>query len=131
MSSEEQALLRLTNAERAKKELRSLKPNATLFRVARLHSRTMARTGEFSHVINDQTPVDRATKAGYRHRWIGENIAWGMNQDLQETFRGWMRSKPHRENILRPDYREIGLGIATAADGKKYFTEVFGTPAED
>jgi uncharacterized protein YkwD len=40
-----------------------------------------------------------------------------------------MNSKGHRENILKDKYTEIGIAIARAADGKVYYTQVFGTPA--
>jgi uncharacterized protein YkwD len=38
-----------------------------------------------------------------------------------------MKSQGHRENILRDSYREIGIGIATSAQGEVYYTQVFGT----
>jgi hypothetical protein len=34
--------------------------------------------------------------------------------DLRETFEGWMQSKEgHRENLLNPTLREVGIGVAT------------------
>jgi uncharacterized protein YkwD len=36
-----------------------------------------------------------------------------------------MRSASHRENILDPEWRGTGIGIAYARDGEIYITEVF------
>ena len=57
-----------------------------------------------------------------------ENIAEGENSTIPQVFEGWMESKGHRENILKPEYHEIGLGIATDDKGKVFYTQVFGTP---
>ena len=55
--------------------------------------------------------------AGYVNRndgWtLGENLAWGTGKF--STARGvhdaWMQSPGHRANILKPAYRELGIGI--------------------
>jgi uncharacterized protein YkwD len=36
-----------------------------------------------------------------------------------------MNSPGHRENILRPDYRRTGIGVAIAPDDKVYVTQLF------
>jgi uncharacterized protein YkwD len=46
----------------------------------------------------------------------------------------WINETPpidgHRQNILSPNYREIGIGYAfsDAAQFKHYWTQDFGTP---
>ena len=42
-----------------------------------------------------------------------------------------MESKPHRENILKKEYEDIGISIARNAKGQTYFTQVFGTKRND
>jgi uncharacterized protein YkwD len=50
-----------------------------------------------------------------------------------------MASPGHRANILNPDYREIGLGLAAGGKYGAYWTQEFGaragivadTPADD
>jgi uncharacterized protein YkwD len=39
-----------------------------------------------------------------------------------------MDSEPHRENILRDKYTEIGLGIVRDEKGTKWYTQVFAQP---
>ena len=34
-------------------------------------------------------------------------------------------SPPHRENILGPNYTQMGVALATDASGMKYFTILF------
>ena len=73
----------------------------------------------------------RATPSGAG--WsIGENIAWGTGSlaTAAQIQRAWMDSPGHRANILRRQFREIGIGIALGApagdpDGATY-TADFG-----
>jgi len=37
---------------------------------------------------------------------------------------GWMDSPGHRENILRPEYRETGIGVWRTGN-TYYFTQLF------
>lgn len=57
----------------------ALKWSAALFEAARAHSQDMARQRYFSHTGKDGREVaQRAVRAGYRWRGIGENIAAGQ-----------------------------------------------------
>jgi uncharacterized protein YkwD len=88
-------------------------------------SNYMAETGLFTHVWRDgSTFVTRAHAAGYRQP-SGENIAWGY-QSAAEVMAAWMASPHHRENILNCGAHSIGTGVAYAANGIPYYTEVFG-----
>ena len=127
LSAEEQKLLDLTNAERKKKDLPSLKANATLVQVARAHSANMAKQGKMEHKLDGKDPYERMKAAGYRFRAAAENIA-RSGEELEDVVKGWMNSKIHRENILTPELTEIGLGMAKADDGTVYYTQVFATP---
>jgi uncharacterized protein YkwD len=50
----------------------------------------------------------------------------GENVSLPEIFEAWMKSKGHRENIMKPEFREIGIGIARDPKGRVYYTQEFG-----
>ena len=39
-----------------------------------------------------------------------------------------MNSKHHRDNILKPEFTEVGFGIVRSDKGVIYFTQLFGTP---
>jgi uncharacterized protein YkwD len=41
----------------------------------------------------------------------------------------WMNSPGHRENILKPDFEEIGIGIRSGGDYGMYWVQEFGQPA--
>ncbi len=127
LSKDEERILELTNAARAKEKLPPLKVNATLLKVARAHAANMAKQHKMEHVLDDKTPAQRIDKAGYDYRSVGENIAAGeKGATLDAVFKGWMESKAHRENILSPKYDEIGLGLATDDKGETYYTQDFG-----
>ena len=85
----------------------------------------MARTGRFSHVWQDGTTfVARSHAAGYAEP-SGENIAWGY-RTAPDVIAAWMASPSHRENILNCEAHSIGAGVAYAANGLPYYTQVFG-----
>jgi uncharacterized protein YkwD len=45
-----------------------------------------------------------------------------------EVVNGWMRSPEHRENIMDCGLREVGVGLAFAADRTPYWVQDFATP---
>lgn len=59
----------------------------------------------------------------------GENVAVGYPSGTSVVNAGWMRSPPHRHNILRRHYRVIGLGARQSHDGTWYASQVFGRKA--
>ena len=63
----------------------------------------------FSHTRPDGT--DCFTVMRNRGNTCGENIAAGHGSPA-ETVEQWMNSPGHRENILNPAYRELGVGYA-------------------
>jgi uncharacterized protein YkwD len=128
ISKVEQKVLDLTNAERAKEKLPPLKANPLLFAAARKHSENMAKKGELSHDLDGKSPFDRITAEGYLWSRAGENIANGDALTPAGALQVWMHSPPHRANILKADYQEIGIGIARTAKGEVYYTQVFGAP---
>ncbi len=128
LTADEQKIVELTNKAREEKMLPPLTVNPTLTAAARAHSANMAKQGQMSHVLDGKNPAQRVKAAGYRYSRTGENIAMGENVSLARIFQGWMDSKGHRENILKPEYREIGVGIARNDKGEIYYTQVFGTP---
>jgi uncharacterized protein YkwD len=90
----------------------------------------MACNNFFSHTgLDGSQPWDRAQREGYNYSYIGENIAAG-NSDAASTMTQWMNSTGHRENILNPNFTQIGIGYAygSNSDYKYYWTAVFGKP---
>jgi uncharacterized protein YkwD len=127
LTKEEQAVVDLTNAERKKADLMPLTPNMKLMTAARLHAANMAKQDKLEHVLDEKNPADRVKDTGYRYSSTGENIAWNAVTP-KEVVKGWMESPPHKENILKPEYTEIGVAVAKNKKGERYWVQVFGTP---
>lgn len=118
-------VVRLTNAERREAGCPALTVDGHLVTASLRQSNYMARTRLFSHVWQDgSTFVDRSEDSGYRQP-AGENIAWGY-RSAPEVMEAWMASPGHRRNILNCKAKSFGAGVAFAADGTPYYTQVFG-----
>jgi uncharacterized protein YkwD len=115
------AVLCLHNRERSARGLAPLKEHAKLREAAEAHSVNMVDGSFFSHDSPGGVDMaDRILGTGYAHNqgWsLGENIAWGTGElaTAAEIHRAWMRSPGHKSNILRRQFREIGIGIAIGA----------------
>jgi uncharacterized protein YkwD len=128
-TSDERRAFDLINAERRSRGLRPLVLDGSLTRIARYHSETMARDGILNHVDRDGLDLTgRAEVLGLRGwRALGENIAYNQGYPDPTAFavERWMISEKHRENILNGTFTHAGIGIARAADGRVFFTQVF------
>ena len=107
----------LLNVERRNAGLNSLGTDPLLEDAAEKHSSDMVARGYFEHDTPEGvTPQDRIGQALYKPAggWTGENIAWGNGALVSPAaiVDDWMHSPGHRENILRPAFREVGVGIA-------------------
>jgi len=115
------AVLCLHNRERSARGLPALKEHAKLRKAAEGHSANMVEAGYFSHdAPGGEDMVDRILGAGYAREagWsLGENIAWGTGglATAAEIHGAWMRSPGHKANILRRQFRDVGIGIALGA----------------
>ena len=88
----------------------------------------------FAHVTPEgKTPTDRFVQIGGKGG-AGENIAQqtgalgiSLNYGLLERLqKGWMYSKGHRQNLLKPDYTRFGYGIVVdPLSGKAYAAQEF------
>lgn len=125
----ERTAFNILNQKRAENGQPPLAWNAQLAAVARLHSQNMAEFNFFSHRGLDGKMVsDRADANGVgRWRSIGENIAFnrGYKDPVTNAVSLWLNSPEHRQNLMDGSWKETGVGIAVAADGSFYFTQVF------
>ena len=124
------SVVTLTNHERAREKRPPLAANARLMKAAQLHADQMARAGRLDHELRGvryPRAEDRLKAAGYAWQGWAENIASGQPTPV-EVLRSWMKSKPHRKNILEPSMREIGVGVATDRSGRLYWVQLFGRP---
>ena len=101
-----------------------------LQRAALDHARDMASHGNLSHAGSDgSTHAERATRAGYPWRVVGENIAAGQST-AEQVVAGWLKSAGHCANLMDPDFSEMGVAFAVAPQGGKgiYWAQLFATP---
>ncbi len=128
-TSIERRAFELINARRSANGEEPLVWDEELCRMARQHSESMARLDFFNHVGRDgRDTVDRARALSIRGwRALAENIAYNQGFDDPAAFavERWMLSAKHRSNILNTMFTRSGLGIARAADGRIFFTQVF------
>jgi uncharacterized protein YkwD len=72
------------------------------------------------------SPFDRIKGAGIIYSRAGENLAYA--QSTAVAHRALMDSPGHRENILRPEFTRIGIGVINAGAFGRMFTQLFLTP---
>ncbi len=124
---DEQRMVDLVNRERVVRGLSILKPDSTMTKMARRHSREMIDLNYFAH----ESPVS----GGLLNRILGFNVSnWliaGENlagaPSVQIAHSALMKSEKHRENILRPEYTNIGVGVIDGGPYGKMFTQEFIT----
>ncbi len=121
----EQQVVELVNKQRAAYGLTLLTSNWELCRVARYKSQDMIDKGYFDHTSPTYgSPFRMMESFGIRFSAAGENIAYGQRTP-QAVMNDWMNSPGHRSNILSPSYNQIGVGVAKAANGTFYWTQMF------
>lgn len=125
-TAEENEVVRLTNAERAKGGCQPLKHDPQLHQAASGHSADMAKKGYFSHTSQDgRTFMDRIRQAGFTGgRGWAENIAMGQRTPA-DVVKAWMNSSGHRANIMNCSYTLIGVGAVKNSSGQIYWTQNF------
>ncbi|MEV0195605.1 CAP domain-containing protein [Nonomuraea sp. NPDC050691] len=125
-SAEENEVVRLTNAERAKGGCQPLKHDPQLRKAAFDHSADMAAQNYFSHTSKDgRSFMDRIRGAGFTggSGWA-ENIAMGQPTPAS-VVEAWMNSSGHKANIMNCKYTLIGVGAAKNSKGQIYWTQDF------
>ncbi len=149
-------VMHYTNKERKAANMPELIHDPAIGAIATGHSENMVQFGMF-HEIQGKDPTDRALDAGYTceaQRSDG-SYTYGLSENIYEFPRlisswdtgkpaeyiedsqtlaqglveGWMNSPGHKENILDPFARRIGVGIAIqeSQEGKWIHETVFAT----
>lgn len=114
-TAQEQAMLCMTNFARAAAGLNELGEAEELDRSALDKAGDVLRCNSFSHFACGREFTYWIEKSGYigESCWrAGENLAWGTGEfgSVRSTFRAWMNSPTHRQNVLG-DYDDLGIGL--------------------
>lgn len=106
----EQEILALVNKERRERGLGTLQYHAEIQKVARAHSTDMYVRGYFAHINPDgKDPFDRMSAGGVQFSYAGENLA--LAPTVAMVHQGLMNSPRHKENILKPEFTDLGIGV--------------------
>jgi uncharacterized protein YkwD len=113
----ERGFARRINTERTDRNLGKLRLDPEASKAARVHTNEMIRNDELYH-----TP---STTLGRRvTNWIvlGENV--GVGGSVGSLHEAFMNSEGHRDNVLYPTYRHVGIGTRHA-HGRLWVTIIF------
>lgn len=110
-------MLHLLNQTRRNHDLPVFRLNRSLSHYAWQHSKAMAQRGYLFHTADLYGTV----RSFHPSMW-GENVGEAAWLKLIRTL--WMRSAPHRENLLKRGFRRIGIGVVKAR-GVLWVTAIF------
>jgi uncharacterized protein YkwD len=117
----ESAVLDELNLVRLEHGLRPVRLHDRLTAAADRHSLEMVAAGYFGHESSDGGQFWARIKAFYRPRasrrpWmVGENLIWNTDRlSARTAVTRWLASPGHRENLLRPAYRDVGISAVRA-----------------
>lgn len=123
----ERQLFDLVNEERVERGRTALVWDERLVPIARAHSTEMFERKYFSHESpGTGSPFDRLRSGGITYTRAGENLAYA--QSVGVAHRALMDSPGHRENILRPEFTRMGIGVINAGVYGRMFTQLYLTP---
>lgn len=109
------------NATRTGRGLSRLAVVPALVDLAREQSARMEARGAIFHNLQLKEGL---TDLGLDWRWAGENV--GVGGDVRVIQDAFLASPAHHDNIVRPDYNAIGVGVLSDGDGTGvYVTQVF------
>ncbi|MBI4580711.1 MAG: CAP domain-containing protein [Planctomycetes bacterium] len=118
-----QALLEALNDFRAANGLPPLVYSRRLEAAADAQVRDLYERDFFAHINPDGEPPGlRALDAGFCHEYVGENLAAGQ-KTVEAAQQAWENSPPHRQNMLEPHYRYVGVGVYQDPTGRMYWAQ--------
>lgn len=129
----EETIFDLLNELRKEVGVSPLQKNDVLKRAA--DTRAVETEHLFSHTRpdgRDTFTVLQEPDHTYNYRLAGENLGMATyfkseKRMAEFLFNGWVESPGHYENMIKPEFEEVGIGVHY--DGEVlYATQLFGTP---
>jgi uncharacterized protein YkwD len=122
-SRAERDLFASVNQARHAQGLPPLRWDETLATAARRHAQVMAEHGSAQHGFEGEPSLSaRAKQAGAHFTWLSENVIQGTSPEVIHSM--FMKSAPHRANILDGDMDSIGVGVVESG-GQLFVVEDF------
>ena len=104
-------LIELTNNIRKESGLNELAPNSKLTQAAYNKAKNILDIGYFAHTTPEgKRFYEWIDGQNYNYLYAGENLAIDFLES-ESVVNAWMESKLHRENILNPKYKDIGIVV--------------------
>lgn len=127
---DQKRLIELTNIERQKAGLPPLSENNALDKAAEAKAQNMLAENYWAHFApSGKTPWDFMLGSGYKFSFAGENLAKNF-YNSSDVVAAWMTSQTHRDNLLNPKYKDIGIAVMDGnLNGQKttLVVQMFGT----
>lgn len=131
LAEQSRKVVSLTNTIRQNLNLARLNESPILTQAAYNKAADMLLKQYFAHTGPDaKTLADWLKGIKYNFAVAGENLAMGFASP-EEVVNGWTRSQTHYQNMIDPDFKEIGVGMVSGLYEKVDTTlvaEYFGTP---
>ncbi|UCC29549.1 MAG: CAP domain-containing protein [Phycisphaerales bacterium] len=123
-------VLQLVNLERAERNLQPVVVSEKLTKIAEDYACRMIDAKFFGHrsPLTGHGPAKRAVAGKYTFYAVGENLAAGPESSA-EVMKLWMDSPPHRDIILDPTWKEVGIAVRAGGEYSTYWVQEFGDPA--
>jgi uncharacterized protein YkwD len=119
----ERELFGSINQVRQAQGLPQLRWDESLATAARRHAEVMAEHGSAQHVFAGEPSLSaRVKQAGAHFSWLSENVNQGPSTDFIHVQ--FMKSPPHRANVLDRDMDSIGVGVVSLG-GQLFVVEDF------
>ena len=107
-------MLYYCNLERAKAGVKPLKLMDDLSYLSQIRAEEQAGCYKIDHTRPDGSPWTTVFEyASIKHYASGENVALNCGT-AESCVKAFMASKGHRENILRPEFTHLGVGVVFA-----------------
>ena len=110
------------NSKRAAYGLAPYQFDTAVAAAAAAHSADQAARRTMAHAGSDGSNAgQRLTLYGVTWSSWGENVGAGFN-DPAVLAQAWLDSPTHRPIVLSATYTRVGVGVATASNGTRYWT---------
>mgnify|MGYP001589457966 FL=1 len=123
-------LLEDTNAKRKEAGLSQLVLSSSLSQAALDKADDMFANNYWAHNSPaGKTPWDFIVRSGYSYTIAGENLAKNF-QTSSGVTEAWMNSQTHKDNIIKPGYREVGFAVVNGTllgEETTLVVQMFGT----
>jgi hypothetical protein len=121
-------MVEVINAARRANGVGRLQWNGMLAEAAQRHAEEIAGRVDPSHTGSDgSTPQERAGRVGYGSYpdaiRVSENWSTGSAMEAMAFF---LEDQIHRDNLLSPVWREVGVGRAEQESGQELWVVLFG-----